>query len=368
MASYVTALLYKQLHYIPFVGALGVDHSKVDSRMPRSLTIDLDRNQLKTSTDRNLAGQVTPPPSDDRSAYAQFVDKLVDTTWKTGISQQQQQQQLINRQSIMQGIKLVGIAADEFDSGNEAIGLDVYLSGLDKIIMSLPNLKDEKTKSALKDKLLSLEDRVGIVSKFQLEINDNSAVSITSNSSHKDLPNKFALLSQMLTPTWITTILNTQQGNQEVVEGREVVYASRRTHEGDSLAKFKQLGRAITDILVQCVVLFKQSPLPGMLYLLFSYFLQILFLLNQHFQVIEKIQNVGVICIKKLLAADEKYHLHEFASEALYTLVSATLKAVVAYKETPGFMERAEQRQPESQQQQQVMKSNWIWSRSAVTL
>lgn len=150
MASYFTALLYKPLDYMPFVGSLKVDHSKTELTMPRSLTIDLDRIQQKDSTDRNLAGQVTPPPY-DRSAYTQFVDKLIDTTWKSGFSQQQQP---INRQSIMQGIKLVGIAADEFDLGNEAIALDVYLSGLDKIIMSLPNLKDEKTKSALKDKLL----------------------------------------------------------------------------------------------------------------------------------------------------------------------------------------------------------------------
>ncbi|CAO3633710.1 unnamed protein product [Mucor hiemalis] len=241
--------------------------------MPRSLTIDLDRNQLKDSTDRNLAGQVTPPPY-DRSAYTQFVDKLIDTTWKSGFSQQQQP---INRQSIMQGIKLVGIAADEFDLGNEAVALDVYLSGLDKIIMSLPNLKDEKTKSALKDKLLSLEDRVGIVSKLQLQITDNNTAiqqqlqqdkSYTSNgasNTYKDLSNKFAILSQILTPTWITTILNTDV-NQEMKE-RDVAYAPRREDEGDSLVKFKQLGRAITDIIVQCVVLFKQSPLPGWYYL-----------------------------------------------------------------------------------------------------
>lgn len=45
----------------------------------------------------------------------------------------------VDRKGISAGIQLVGIAVDEFDSGNEAIALEIYLSGLDKIIMSLPS-------------------------------------------------------------------------------------------------------------------------------------------------------------------------------------------------------------------------------------
>lgn len=32
---------------------------------------------------------------------------------------------------------------------------------------------------------------------------------------------------------------------------------------GDTFLKFKRIGSAITDAVVQCVVMFKQSPLPG---------------------------------------------------------------------------------------------------------
>lgn len=49
----------------------------------------------------------------------------------------------------------------------------------------------------------------------------------------------------------------------------------------------------------------------------------------------EKLQNIGIGCIKIALIADEKYHLHEYASEALYSIVSALLRAIVAYKDTP---------------------------------
>ena len=93
-----------------------------------------------------------------------------------------------------------------------------------------------------------------------------------------------------------------------------------------------------------------------------AYFLQLILLFDRHFGIIDRVQHVGILCIKKLLAADEKYHLHEFASEAMYTFISATLKAAVAYKETPGYTEN------NRQQPQQVVKPSWVWSRSSVTL
>lgn len=44
---------------------------------------------------------------------------------------------------------------------------------------------------------------------------------------------------------------------------------------------------------------------------------------------------MGIACIKQLLAVDERYHLHEYASETVHTFIRLYLKAVVAYKETP---------------------------------
>lgn len=48
-------------------------------------------------------------------------------------------------------------------------------------------------------------------------------------------------------------------------------------------------------------------------------------------------QQVGIKCVKLVLAADEHYHLHELASETLYMLVAASLKAAVAFKESPSY-------------------------------
>jgi hypothetical protein len=38
-----------------------------------------------------------------------------------------------------QGMKLVSIAADEYEGGNESTALEIYLTGIDKIIMALPS-------------------------------------------------------------------------------------------------------------------------------------------------------------------------------------------------------------------------------------
>jgi hypothetical protein len=81
----------------------------------------------------------TPRRTNSTPSYTQqFVNKLRDTKSKLGY-QQEHTKPIVDRKSLSQGMKLVEIAVEEFESGNEAIGLDVYLSGLDKIIMSLPS-------------------------------------------------------------------------------------------------------------------------------------------------------------------------------------------------------------------------------------
>ena len=47
--------------------------------------------------------------------------------------------EMLDRRSISQGMKLVAIAADEYEDGNMAVALDIYLSGIDKILMALPS-------------------------------------------------------------------------------------------------------------------------------------------------------------------------------------------------------------------------------------
>jgi hypothetical protein len=80
----------------------------------------------------------SPRPSHSTPSYRQqLVDKIRDTTSRLGYKDYSKP--TVDRKSLSQGMKLVEIAVEEFESGNEAIALDVYLSGLDKIIMCLPS-------------------------------------------------------------------------------------------------------------------------------------------------------------------------------------------------------------------------------------
>jgi hypothetical protein len=58
---------------------------------------------------------------------------------------------------------------------------------------------------------------------------------------------------------------------------------------------------------------------------------------DAQYHVNEKVQDLGIQCIKLGLQVDERYRLHEFLSEGLYMLVAAGLKAAVAFKETPRY-------------------------------
>lgn len=51
----------------------------------------------------------------------------------------------------------------------------------------------------------------------------------------------------------------------------------------------------------------------------------------------EKLQIFSIQCIKYVLEADERYHLHEYITEGLYMIIAAGLKAAVAFKEAPGY-------------------------------
>ncbi|KAG0736443.1 hypothetical protein G6F57_000032 [Rhizopus arrhizus] len=118
----------------------------------------------------------------------------------------------LDKESISRGMKLVLIAVDEYEQGNESIALDIYLTGVDKIMMALPNKTD--TKMAIKEKLLILKERID-----------------------KD---KFGLMSS-----------------------RDPIKKVMSSTDKDPILQFKQLGQSVVSGSVRLAVLIKQSPIPG---------------------------------------------------------------------------------------------------------
>lgn len=92
----------------------------------------------------------TPTPStswtSEMSALAEKIKDDVTNTFKGNNNNSKQIVNLpsnIDRHSISQGMKLVSIAADEYEEGNESVALDIYLTGVDKILMALPSKLNE---------------------------------------------------------------------------------------------------------------------------------------------------------------------------------------------------------------------------------
>ncbi|KAI9492586.1 hypothetical protein BDB00DRAFT_827252 [Zychaea mexicana] len=257
--------------------------------------------------------------------------------------------QQLDRRSISQGLKLVSIAADEYDGGNEAVALDIYLTGLDKILMALPNKTDPKTKLALREKLLSVEERVGILN-LASQHNNNNNNSDDVDGTIETIQTKGSLQSYIFSR--ITTTISTISNISSHAETRyEHVYQeeedlSRRSSKRrgnssrDPLNRFKRFGQFVVQMTVTMAILIKQSPLPDIFCFLFGYFIQFLIWFDSQYHVVERVQDFGVECLKMLLQADEEYRLHELVSEAVYMLVAAGLKAVVAFKEAPGYKEQ----------------------------
>ncbi|CAO3619373.1 unnamed protein product [Mucor fragilis] len=292
-----------------------------------NLLYSSNMSQLPTSSAEH------PPPYDNaapKSTYSQLVDKLMDTaTSKLGYSTRRS----VDRKSLSQGVKLVEIAVEEFETGNEAIGLDVYLAGLDKIIMALPNLREIKTKQVLKERLTSLEERVGITAQQQQQaISD-----VNDDGNHVDtIIDKFRAIAKLIAPSWVSTMTQGNHINKNNNTNTDSSSNTAAQYQQDApIQKFKSLNKAMTDIMIHCVVLFKRSPIPGLLHSLLSYFLFAVVWFNDQFHLVERVQQLTIECIKLGLKTDEKYHLHEFASEAVYSIISAFLKAIVAYKEAP---------------------------------
>lgn len=172
-------------------------------------------------------------------------------------------------------------------------------------------------------------------------------------SSLDNLFDKFSDISQLLVPSCLMTLINHDNNNNDDHDS-----CTKLCDSSNSLFKFKKLTRATTDMVIRCVVLFKQSPIPGkktdiyiyvskfyiglvfiivyigLLYLIFSYFMHLILWLEHQFDIVEIVQDFGMECIKVALIIEEKYCLHEYAPKALYSTVSVLLRTIVACKNT----------------------------------
>ncbi|KAF1797058.1 hypothetical protein FB192DRAFT_1313656 [Mucor lusitanicus] len=252
-------------------------------------------------------------------------------------------------------MKLVSIAADEYEEGNESVALDIYLTGVDKILMALPNKTDQSTKLAIREKLQSVEERVGILNLATSQKKIQQEELLQGEEIKSSVINSFILSRIASTISTISSkAYQTATTSAPIVEitldtsstANSDIQTTSATSTmptiyieggGDPMTRFKRLGQYMIDITVTCAVLVKQSPLPDLVSFLFSYLIQLFLWFDSQYHVMQKAQDFGIQCIKFGLQADERYRLHEFLSEGLYMLIAAGLKAAVAFNETPRY-------------------------------
>ncbi|CAM0135981.1 unnamed protein product [Umbelopsis sp. WA50703] len=271
----------------------------------------LNKNHALTTI--NTVQQTSPPPppyvpaavtNGNDTNIESLAEKLHNSQLANAISKSNR---TLDRKSIIQGIKLVAIAADEYDEGNDIVALDIYLTGLDKIVMALPAKDDMRTKMALEAKLISVEERVGILDAETKE--------------------RYMLASQGLG----------QNDRYGISSG-----------QGDHVDRFRQFAQYMINLTVAVAILIKQSPIPDILYFLFGSFVQLLLWMDARYHLVEQTRDMAVTGVKLILKADEEYHLHQVVSETMYMVVAAGLKAAVAFKESPSYQEIKKQQEDKS--------------------
>ncbi|KAF7728037.1 hypothetical protein EC973_006802 [Apophysomyces ossiformis] len=178
----------------------------------------------------------------------------------------------LDRQTLSQAVKLLLIAADEFDHGDHKIALNIYLNSVDMMLMAIPNKNDLRIRTALQLKLNSVQERFGVM-------------------------------------------------KMEITCGTE-------------MNELKQWTQYATDALIMFAVHVKRSPLPDLIWCIVEYSIKIIAWMDERHQIRSKAQEAIFGSIKWLLAADEHYGVHEYASEILFALLVAGLKAAVAFLET----------------------------------
>ncbi|KAI8093731.1 uncharacterized protein BX664DRAFT_113321 [Halteromyces radiatus] len=236
---------------------------------------------------------------------------------------------------------------------------------------------DSKTKMALREKLLSVEERVGILNlanrrTSSANSNQDNGTNTSYNEKEQEQQRRQENLASSLVDTLIISKItqslqsvkqaamsraSLKQDNVQTDDYTQQQHNPYHSHQIPStdihldartplyqhpypvnvVEKFKQFGQVLIQASVTLAILIKQSPIPALLSFCFTYFMQLLLWVDAYYGVRQRAQDLSVTGIKLLLQADEQYKLHELLSEFLFMMVAATLKAVVAYKETPRY-------------------------------
>ncbi|KAI8886139.1 hypothetical protein K501DRAFT_244641 [Backusella circina FSU 941] len=190
----------------------------------------------------------------------------------------------IDKKQVEHALTLINIATEMSNGGNQQMAIDIYMIALDKMISALPLESDPSVRVTLEQKLSDIREH------HQLDI--------------ASLQNLFGKKS----------------------EGNSEPYV-------DSFRS--QVSEFFVSAAVQSAIALKKSPIPDTISSVMNNTIDLIQVVDQSYKVRQRTWDLASSSITKAIYIDRQYGIHQMITGAVYTGVTAFVKAGMAYAETP---------------------------------
>lgn len=187
----------------------------------------------------------------------------------------------IDKKQVEHAMTLINVATDMNNSGNQQMAIDLYMMGLDKMITALPINTDDAIKAALERKMVELKER--------------HALSIVS--------------------------LNDYIAEEPEEEEQEKPLSS-------------QISNLVINAAVLGAVALKKSPIPDAVSTVVNFAASTAAHVDEKHQIRQRTWSIASAGVAKAMEVDRQYEIHQMLTGAMYTGLTACVKAGIAYSET----------------------------------
>ncbi|KAF7726590.1 hypothetical protein EC973_008635 [Apophysomyces ossiformis] len=195
----------------------------------------------------------------------------------------------IDKKQVEHGLALINVATEIGNAGNPQMAMDLYMMGLDRMISALPLDSDPNIKAALEQKLIELKER-------------------------KDL--------DLAVPP---------QPEAENLEPQD---------ESEETPLRSQFSNLVVNAAVLGAVALKRSPIPDAVSSAMTYAISGMQAMDNTYHIRKRTMDLAGRGIAKAIEIDKQYEVHQMVTDAVYTGVTAFVKAGLAYAETPSYTQK----------------------------
>ncbi|KAG0166275.1 hypothetical protein DFQ28_009828 [Apophysomyces sp. BC1034] len=194
----------------------------------------------------------------------------------------------IDKKQVEHALALINVATEIDNAGNHQMALDLYMMGLDRMISALPLDSDPNVKATLEQKLIEFKER--------------KALDLTGS----------------------------QPAEAETFDAKD---------ESDTPLR-SQFSNLVVNAAVLSAVALKKSPIPDAVSSAMSYAVSGMQAMDSAYHIRQRTMDLAGRGLAKAIEIDKQYEVHQMVTEAVYTGVTAFVKAGLAYAETPNHLQK----------------------------